>query len=582
MLVFFMAPVQPAHAAFVVQVGGFADMRNAERAVRHLALSGYFAFVQTAQGEDGRPLMRVLVGPYDEKSQAQIARENLGQQGWGGFVRNHETTRLGTAVPDAARIDHAGDVTGPDLGAEAEQAQSDAQSTTLLGTQGEALAEASAPARGNREPGSLDELFAMEPHPGKALRPVRGSQEQPPPALMGFFQNELAYTYASPDHWSKFRNILQLGSAGRWSSKLRWRLTGRLSYDAIYDLDEYYPGEVRDDRQWEFMLRESYLDISAGDWDFRLGRQHIIWGEMVGLFFADVVSAKDMREFTLPDFDMLRIPQWAARAEYFKGNFHAEALWIPYMTYDDIGKPGYDYYPSLLQLPGFDLAIANEDQPAHRLDNSAYGLRLSYLKSGWDGSLFYYDSQDASPSFARQLSLVPVPTVTYTPEHNRIHQWGATLAKDFGPTVFKGEIVYNEGRRFGVTRFTDADGLVRQDYLDYIAGLEFSLPRESRFNLQFYQRRFHEHDSDIIPEDLESGFTLFLTTKALHPQLEAEALLIRSLNRSDWLFQPKLTWRFQNNWRLAAGADIFGGPSDAIFGQYDDKDRVYSELRYSF
>ena len=71
---------------------------------------------------------------------------------------------------------------------------------------------------------------------------------------------------------------------------------------------------------------------SAGNWDFRLGRQHVVWGEMVGLYFADVVSARDQREFILPDFDQMRTPQWAGRAEYFSDDFHAEILWIPVAT----------------------------------------------------------------------------------------------------------------------------------------------------------------------------------------------------------------------------------------------------------
>jgi hypothetical protein len=59
-------------------------------------------------------------------------------------------------------------------------------------------------------------------------------------------------------------------------------------------------------------------DVSTGgNWEFRLGRQHVVWGELVGAFVADVVSARDMREFILPEpeLQMLRIPQWAARAE---------------------------------------------------------------------------------------------------------------------------------------------------------------------------------------------------------------------------------------------------------------------------
>jgi len=28
--------------------------------------------------------------------------------------------------------------------------------------------------------------------------------------------------------------------------------------------------------------------------------------------------------------------------------------------------------------------------------------------------------------------------------------------------------------------------------------------------------------------------------------------------------------------------DIFTGPSDGVFGRYDNRDRVYSELRHDF
>ena len=79
-------------------------------------------------------------------------------------------------------------------------------------------------------------------------------------------------------------------------------------------------------RDWDGVKRQLaphciYLDMPVGDVELRLGRQHIVWGEMVGLFFADVVSARDMREFFTQEFDQQRIPQWAARAEYFKNDW---------------------------------------------------------------------------------------------------------------------------------------------------------------------------------------------------------------------------------------------------------------------
>lgn len=358
-----------------------------------------------------------------------------------------------------------------------------------------------------------------------------------------------------------------------------WKLGGRVYYDPIYDLTDYYPAAVRDDQRFEAMVREAYVDLGAGDWEFRLGRQHIVWGEMVGLFFADVVSAKDLRQLVLPDFDMIRIPQWAARAEYFSGDFHAEAVWIPYMTYDDIGKPGAEFYPfTPPAVPGFQTVIAKEKKPVG-LDDSAYGARLSWLKGGWDVSGFYYSTNDPSAAFSRQTS----PTaITYQPVHERIHQLGATLGKDLGPMVLKAEAVYTRDKPFLTRDPLDADGLVNQDFLDYIVGMEWSFPQETRFNVQLFQRWFPDHDAGIIPDETESGVSLLLSTQALHPRLEPELLLISSLNRNDWLGQFKLTWKFDGNWRLTGGVDVFQGPADGLFGVFDNKDRVYTEVRYTF
>jgi hypothetical protein len=436
------------------------------------------------------------------------------------------------------------------------------------------------PDQSSKEPQSVDALFGKEP----ATPQPAVEQESAPTSsvrLSGFYRNELAYTYARDEHWSKFSNMLDLSATGRTTGGIAWKLGGRMVYDPIYDLTDYYNSQVSNDQRFEAMVREAYFDYSAGDFDFRLGRQHVIWGEMVGLFFADVVSAKDLREFILPDFDILRIPQWTGRAEYFKGDLHAEAIWIPYMTYDNIGKPGADFYPFIPPaVPGSTSVIAREDRPTG-LENSAYGVRLSYLYNGWDLSSFYYTPIDPSAAFAR-LTPLSAPTIVYQPIHKRIHQTGATLGKDLGPMVLKTEAVYTTDKLFSVTRPSDADGLVQQDLLDYIVGLEWSFPQETRFNLQFFQRWFPNHDAGVGPEETESGFTVLFSTQALRPRIEPEFLLIRSLNRDDWSVQLKVTWRLDGNWQLRAGADVFSGPMTGLLGQFDNQDRVYTEVRYTF
>ena len=215
-----------------------------------------------------------------------------------------------------------------------------------------------------------------------------------------------------------------MSRTGQFNEHIKWKISGRFDYDAAYDLSNFYPEPVRDNQRAQFFVRENYLDVSAGDFDFRLGRQHVIWGEMVGLFFADVVSARDMREFLLPSFDIMRIPQWAVRAEYSKYDIHAEVLWIPVPTLDEIGKPGADYYPGPFRGTA---SYLNEDRSGRNVGNSNYGFRLSQLKNGWDMSAFYYHSLDVSPTFYRVSG--PAEPLVFQPRHDKIDQAGGTVLK---------------------------------------------------------------------------------------------------------------------------------------------------------
>lgn len=446
-----------------------------------------------------------------------------------------------------------------------------------------AAARATPPLNETAEPGADSDpadllLDALPARPTPLTRTAAPATGLP---LQGFMQLEAARNVSEPAHTSKLRLRTELASHGRISSDLKWKLGMRLDYDGVFDVHDFYPPAVRSNQRAEFMLRESYLDYSAGDWDFRLGRQHVVWGEMVGMFFADVVSARDMREFLLPEFDAMRIPQWALRSEYFKNDVHAELLWVPIPSYDKIGKPGAEFFPYQPQPPGFAIDYRNEVRPQRRLNHGNYGLRLSTLKNGWDVSAFYYNSLDIQPTFYRELQLTPVPALVYEARHDRIEQLGGTLAKDLGSVVLKGEAVYTQGRHATVLRFTDADGVVPQNTLDWALGLDFMLPHETRFNVQFYQRATFAHDPDTVPKKFENGYSLYVNSK-LADNLEAQLLWLTSLQRSDWLLRPRLAWTLQRNWRLLFGADIFHGPETGLFGRYEHKDRLYGEVRYVF
>lgn len=383
-----------------------------------------------------------------------------------------------------------------------------------------------------------------------------------------------AYTLPDPGHWSRLRARLEVAASGQAGGGLKWKISGRVEADGAPDLERgHYSGAVRRDQRADASLREAYLDVPAGDWEFRLGRQHIVWGEMVGFFFADVVSARDMREFLLPEFESLRIPQWAARAEYFGEDTHFELLWVPVASYDRIGKPGTDFYPYPFVPAG---THVSEKTPAHDLRNGNWGLRLSRLIAGWDLSAFYYDSLNVEPTLYR-TSFAP----SYELRHDRIRQAGGTFSKDMGPFVLKGEAVHTRGRRFNTLDPAAPFGLKSSDTLDYAIGADIPVGGEWRFNVQYFARVYYDHAAGM-PVDRHEGGATFQVVREFGSEFEFEFLAASSLNRQDYMLRPKLTWKFAPEWRAMMGMDHFEGRPTALFGRFDDSDRVYLEVRRWF
>lgn len=422
---------------------------------------------------------------------------------------------------------------------------------------------------------SRDELFGSE----------KPSDDKPKKSrLSGFVEGLAAYTYADPSHWSRAVGRLQLVGQGELADKFKWKLSGRVDGDLVYATSDFYLDSVKRDQRLDFFLKENYIDFTHDSWAFRIGAQQIVWGEVVGLFFADVVSARDMREFLLPGFDVIRIPQWAGRAEYYAGDSHLELIWIPVPVFDRIGKPGSDFYPAPLPSPTpaevADL-FRSPDRPDRSLRNSNYGIRANTLAAGWDLSAFYYRSFSTQPTFYREPTPEAGRPFEFQPRYDRIWQAGGTFSKDLGEFVLRGEAVYTHGQGHTLADLAASESVAKRSTFDYIFGIEFSLPRDTRVNVQAFQRVFSGGHDDLAIQNGAPGTSLFVTTK-LTSTLEPQLLWIQYFRDGGGLIRPRLNWHAATNLTVSAGVDIFTGPADGYFGRYNNRDRVYTEVRYAF
>ena len=404
--------------------------------------------------------------------------------------------------------------------------------------------------------------------------------------IHGFAKNETAYRIHSPSEFTKIKNILFLSTEGKLTPTIGYKASGRAYYDAVFDVTNTYTEYVEKDEEDDIELRETYLDFSIGNLDMRLGKQQIVWGEAVGLFFADVVNPKDLREFILPEFDQIRIPVWAADIEYYMGDNYLELVWIPILEFNELGVSGSEFEFYTTPAPSSVLVYyESEKEPSNDLKNSECGIRLSRLIGGWDLSGFYFYGYDYFPTLFRTIAVDPATSqtiITVEPEFKRLNIFGLTFAKEVEDVIFKGEFVYNKGKYFLVDNLTDADGVIKKDFLDYLIGMDYTFFEKIDFNVQFMQRIIFNYDDTMVADRIKTSFSCWLKTGFFDNRLEPELFFVSSLRETDLMFSPKVSYKFGDNWTAAVGVDVFRGISDGEFGQFDTKDRAYVELRYDF
>ena len=269
-----------------------------------------------------------------------------------------------------------------------------------------------------------------------------------------------------------------------------------------------------------------------------------------------------------------------------KGDAHVELVWIPIQTFDNIGKPGSDFYPVPLPSPTPEevaAAFQDPDRPSSSLRNSAYGLRANTLVGGWDLASFYYRSYGSSPTFYREATGNSAQPFVFAPRYDRIWQVGATFSKDLGSIALHGEAVYAHGQRFATLVSTATDGIVERPTLDWILGADIPFTEmEGRVNLQVFQRRYFGDGADAVALDAgDFGVSVLVSAKVTNA-FEPQILWVQTFGGGGSLVRPRLNWYPEKNTTVGFGVDIFTGASNGYFGRYDNRDRGYAELRYSF
>jgi uncharacterized protein DUF1302 len=410
------------------------------------------------------------------------------------------------------------------------------------------------------------------------------------PRVRGRAAEEFAYRLHDPGDVSKIKTLGWLDGKYTFSDTVNVRAAVRGWYDAVFEATDRYPPNVERDQKTDLSLREALLTVSAADVEVRLGRQQIVWGEALGTFVTDVVNPKDFREFVLPDFSELRIPLWAVDAIYrFTEGVSLQLVWTPDTMHNRLPKQGaefqfaripYRFRNPVVRLP--------DEQDQFSLTRSAGGVRLSMLASGWDVALIYYDREDANQVlFQRRVPQPPRPDiVVLVPEHPRLHIVGGTVAKSFEPVIVKAELALSINKHYETTDPLDADGVVRRDTIDYLVGVDYTFFERVDSSLQVSQKILTGPATNLTRGGVEGQFTtsvaLRIATGFFDNTLNPSMLATVDVNRGDFRLSPRLDWLATGAVTLSVGADVFEGPHQTLYGQFDRNDRVWFTTTWRF
>jgi hypothetical protein len=310
-------------------------------------------------------------------------------------------------------------------------------------------------------------------------------------------------------------------------------------------------------------FRELYVDLFFTNFDFRVGKQQVIWGKSDGVFITDVVSPKNLQEFLLPDFTEIRIGVNAAKVDYYIGSSTIEVIWVPEFVSNIM--PDSD---SIWNTSGIDFSGSYDDIDTS-LENSEFFARYSMMTSLCDFELvgaYMWDDEPVITSFG--------PTMTF--EHERLTMGGGSASSSLGNFVLRAEGAYYNGKDF----YKDDYSLHTSDYMHYAVGLDTKVAGFS-VSSQFIQKIILDYEDSLQDDQFTNTATFSINKSFLRDTLTTKIFSYIELGDTNALIRPSVTYDFGEGVITTLGANIFVGDS-GTYGQFDDNDMGYVKVTYNF
>ncbi len=467
-------------------------------------------------------------------------------------------------------------------------------------------------------------------------------------SINGYVQNQSSYRIgADSDQWVSSENRLQVEIDAKLHPQVTVSGIFRGTYDAMYDLrsdsDQWkrdYAGS-RDNLSTEYKMRELFMDVALGNWNFRIGKQQVVWGETDGLRLMDIINPLDMRrQFITRSWEDIRIPQTMVKATYgisMERNAYLELLWNPgnikrdKIYFDTTMSNDYKSPWTIsnsqdlvglqpLRAGGL-VRVVEEDTPEWiNVNKSEFGARLGGEAGGWFLTLNYFQGFSKSPVVESNLTplepflistspgypggpdptLLPPLPVPFKFDYPRERVIGFTFNKPAGLWVWRGEFAtyldkhYNKSAigiflpNITVVERTLQASMLGFDYKRFITWLN---PEKMFFiSAQVFNHHIFDYDEELRfgpyaqkPREDSYALSLLVNTEYNKGRICPEVLAVYDVAATGWYIKPRVEFKYGDHWRPEIGALVFTGDQYELpFGELNNNNEIYFRLKYQF
>ena len=370
--------------------------------------------------------------------------------------------------------------------------------------------------------------------------------------------------------------------------------------------------------EFEASLIETFLNISLGRFDVRLGMLRLSWGKFEYNSPNDVLNPFDLRNPYREELEILRLPVLAAEVQVNLSPVTLELIWQPLFRANKQALYGSDY--GILMSPTLPLPVRGlvrmldslshptvsskleefllqTELPPDNLLSSSFGLRAAAQIKGLDFSLYYHYGWDPSVRlsinpFAMNivgqidwsraqvedlgplLDLVDAGMTIYRGDYIRRHHAGADFATAMGSFVLRGEVGFDSRRVFRDTTMVPYA-------LDAVAvnlGAEYQHDMNKSVMLEAgYLAVFGAPENLLFDQPHSVDIAAMIRWSFLDHDLLIEVWGTVGFRPWQYVARPRVSYKLSKRWWIHGGVVVLGGDEESLGGYYDRNDIWFLE-----